>query len=284
MGHQIYLVFFLASLVTLIIAILIPYFFRLFQEVGFTPAETFSILILPLLAGYFLQPIHIAEIYNLDIYVDVAGFLIPLSLSIRFLASKRAPTTKTLVGIALLSYVVYSSSSPSHFGVLVSNVLIIAIVTSLYSLYVSKNTREMGPIAYTVGSMGVIIGADLANLPAFQDYATSLRFTMGGGGIFDAIFVVALLSVILDLGVTLFRAWQREQKEQTEQREYHYEYFDFLDPFEGVRLLSKHEDVVEWKIGDIFGNPNVIIRRMKGQKIKTRIFRLMKRFTKRSSR
>jgi hypothetical protein len=83
---------------------------------------------------------------------------------------------------------------------------------------------------------------------------------------------VALLSVVLDLSVTLLRTWQKEK------REYEYEYFDFLDPFEGVRLLSEHDDVVEWKIGDIFGNPNVIIRRMKGQKIKTGIFRLMKRY------
>ncbi len=268
MGHQIYQVFLLVSLITLIIAILTPHFFRLFQEVGFTPAETFSILILPLLVGYFLQPIHVAKVYNLDIYVDVAGFLIPFSLSIRFLTSKRAPAVKTLVGIAIVSYVVYSSSSPGHFGVLVSNVLIIAIVTSLYSLYVSKTTREMGPIAYTAGSMGVIIGADLANLPAFRDYAASLRFTMGGGGVFDAIFVVALLSVVLDLGVTVLRMQRRKQD---------YEYFDFLDPFEGVKSLSKHDDVVDWKIGDIFGNPNVVIRRRKGQKIKTGVFRLMKR-------
>ena len=270
--HQIYQVFLLASLVTLILAFSIPHFLRLFQYVGFTPAETFSILILPLLAGFFLQPLHIARVYNLDVYVDVAGFLIPLALSIRFLASRRAPAIKTLAGIAVVSYVVYSSSSPGHFGVLVGNVLIIAIVTSLYSLYVSGNARELGPVAYTVGSMGVIIGADLANLPAFKDYGTSLRFTMGGGGVFDAIFVVALLSVILDLCVTMLRMPGRGER---------YEYFNFLDPFEGVKMLSRHDDVIEWKIGDIFGSPNVVVRRRegqkKGQKIKTGVFRLMKR-------
>jgi uncharacterized membrane protein len=259
---------FLVSLLTLVIALLFPYFFRLFQEIGFTPAETFSILILPFLVDYFLKPLHIGEIYNLDVYIDVAGFLIPLSLTIRFLSSRRAPITKTLVGIFIVSFVVYSSSSPSHFGVLVNNVLVIVIVTSLYSLYVSQSSKEMGPIAYSTGSMGVIIGADIANLPAFMDFSSSLRFTMGGGGVLDAIFVVSLLAVILDLGALVIRRTREEDD---------YEYFDFLNPFEGVKELSRHEDVVEWKIDDIFGNPNVIIRRRKGQKIKTGVFRLMKR-------
>ena len=254
--YQIYL-FLILSVIVLVIATLIPVFFRLFQYVGFTPAETFSILLLPLLAGYFIPPLHIARVYNLDVYVDVAGFLIPLSLSVRFLASRRAPVIKTLVGIAIVSYTVYSSSSPGHFGVLVDNILVIAIMTSLYSLYVSRSARELGPVAYAVGSLGVVIGADLANLPAFRDFATSLRFTMGGGGVLDAIFVVALLSVILDLGVTLVGLSGRKQE---------YEYFDFLNPFEGVRELAREEDVIEWKIQDVFGSPNVLVKRRRGKR------------------
>jgi len=82
----------------------------------------------------------------------------------------------------------------------VKDVGTIVLITSLYSLYASKKPEEAGPIAYVIGTTGVIIGSDIANLSNLTHvFGQELKFTIGGAGMFDAIYIVGLLSVVVDL-------------------------------------------------------------------------------------
>ena len=56
--------------------------------------------------------------------------------------------------------------------------------------------RELAPLAYVGGSLGVLIGADLANLDKLRGLGAPVA-SIGGAGTFDGIFVTGLFAVLL---------------------------------------------------------------------------------------
>jgi uncharacterized membrane protein len=56
--------------------------------------------------------------------------------------------------------------------------------------------REAPRVAYISGTLGVLIGADLLNLPAVRKMP-SLMSSIGGAGVFDGIFLVGILAALL---------------------------------------------------------------------------------------
>ena len=51
-------------------------------------------------------------------------------------------------------------------------------------------------IAYTSGTLGVLIGADLLNLDRIGDMAAPM-VSIGGAGTFDGIFLTGIIAVLL---------------------------------------------------------------------------------------
>jgi hypothetical protein len=184
---------------TLILAFLLQFVFRSLKFVGFEPLEVVAVLLVPIVLGFAFRPIHLARYGDIELFAHPAGFVVPLFLSVRFIASGRAPLKRTIVGVLLLSYVSHAHSTPSHFGVLVKDIGTIVIVTSLYSLYSARESREAGPIAYVSGTLGVIIGADLANLSKLMEiFGKEVKLLLGGAGLFDAVYIVGLFAVAID--------------------------------------------------------------------------------------
>jgi hypothetical protein len=183
---------------TLILAFLLQFVFRIFRFVGFEPLEVIAVLLIPILLEVIVHPIYLGKYGDVELFADPAGFIVPLILSTRFIASGRAPLKRTIVGVILLSYVSHTHSTPSHFGVLVKDIGTIIIITSLYSLYTARAPREAGPIAYVSGTLGVIIGADLVNLPKLAEIFGEIKLTLGGAGLFDAVYIVGLFAVVID--------------------------------------------------------------------------------------
>jgi uncharacterized membrane protein len=56
--------------------------------------------------------------------------------------------------------------------------------------------RELAPLAYIGGSLGVLIGADLTNLDKISGLGAPVA-SIGGAGTFDGIFVTGLFAVLL---------------------------------------------------------------------------------------
>lgn len=184
----------------LALALILNFAFKAFRIVGFETLEVVVMLLAPLILEFTIGPIFLANYENIEVYADPAGFFIPIILSIRFLASGRAPVKRAIFGIIFISYIANTHSIPSHVGVIVKDVGTIILITSLYSLYASRKPEEAGPIAYVIGTTGVIIGSDVANLSNLTHvFGQELKFTIGGAGMFDAIYIVGLLSVVVDL-------------------------------------------------------------------------------------
>jgi uncharacterized membrane protein len=134
---------------------------------------------------------------------DVAGFLIPFLISLRMIFDRRSPIRASLIGITCIAAVSYLTSAyVEGEGVVIFNIYVIAIAASIIGILLAKRQwASVGPIAYVSGSLGVLIGADLVRIGDILTYQPrSFAFaSIGGAGVFDAIFLVGVLAVTIDV-------------------------------------------------------------------------------------
>jgi uncharacterized membrane protein len=140
---------------------------------------------------------------ELAIGFDLAGFFIPFFVSLRMMIDRRSPFLASLPGIVIIAVVSYLSSYyVAGEGVVIQNIYAIAIAASIVAIPLSKRKwAAVGPIAYVSGSLGVLLGADLiriTNILAFQPKSFAFA-SIGGAGVFDAIFLVGVLAVTIDV-------------------------------------------------------------------------------------
>jgi uncharacterized membrane protein len=140
---------------------------------------------------------------DLAIGFDVAGFLIPFFISLRMIFDRRSPIRASLIGIACVAAVSYLTSAyVAGEGVVIFNIYVIAIAASIIGIVLAKRQwGSVGPIAYVSGSLGVLLGADLVRIGDILTYQSrGFAFaSIGGAGVFDAIFLVGVLAVTIDV-------------------------------------------------------------------------------------
>ncbi len=142
---------------------------------------------------------------NIAVGFDIAGFLIPFIISLRMIADKRSPILSSVIGVAVVGVVAYLFSDflPGE-GVLIRNIYGLSLVASVLGIALAnKNWEKAGPIAYVSGSLGVLIGADVIRLSDLIHYKSSALVvaSVGGAGVFDAIFLVGIFAVIIDIAL-----------------------------------------------------------------------------------
>ncbi len=145
---------------------------------------------------------------NLAVGFDIAGFLIPFIISLRMIADKRSPILSSIIGIAVVAVVAYLFSGflPDQ-GVLIRNIYALSLVASVLGIALAnKNWEKAGPITYVSGSLGVLIGADVIRLSDLVRYESSALVvaSIGGAGVFDAIFLVGIIAVIIDIALVQY--------------------------------------------------------------------------------
>jgi uncharacterized membrane protein len=149
--------------------------------------------------GFFV----VGSSIDLAIGFDVAGFLIPFFISLKMMFDRRSPIRASLIGIACIAALSYSTSTyVAGEGVVIWNIYVIAIAASIIGIVLAKKQwRSVGPIAYVSGSLGVLLGADLFNIGDILTYKPrGFAFaSIGGAGVFDAIFLVGVLAVTIDV-------------------------------------------------------------------------------------
>ncbi|MDN5347371.1 MAG: hypothetical protein PWP65_935 [Clostridia bacterium] len=125
--------------------------------------------------------------------VNVGGAVIPVIFSLYLLAT-RAPFTQTVLATLVVAFISKLLARPVQ-GVGISLPAfippLVAAVTAL--LLVPHNAA---PVAYIAGALGTLIGADLLNLPAIRRLRAQV-VSIGGAGVFDGIFLVALVAAFL---------------------------------------------------------------------------------------
>jgi uncharacterized membrane protein len=163
----------------------------------------FGIIDVPLGVLLFWDLLTIGPRNGLAVGFDLAGFLIPFLISLKMMIDHRSPIRASLIGISAIAVFSYLSSRyVAGEGVIIQNVFAIAIAASIVGIALSKKQwASVGPIAYVSGSLGVLLGADVVRIgDVLTYYPSGFAFaSIGGAGVYDAIFLVGVLAVTIDV-------------------------------------------------------------------------------------
>ncbi len=201
-GNQLYTLM-LIGLMVFALAFILYVVIKAFRDIGFTVFETLVLLLGSIVAFRFIPDIPIYWYENTILSINVAGFLIPVIISAKMIKSGRAPFMECLVGVAVVAVIAYQLSEfIAGKGVLISNIYLPSFVAAIIGVVLSKKVwNRVGPISYVSGSMGILVGADVVRLNEILAYQspTLTVLSIGGAGIFDAIFIAGIIAVTLGI-------------------------------------------------------------------------------------
>ena len=209
------LLFFL--FITLLVLIEINVLAYAYQMIGINRRYVFTILLLSLLGSYVNIPVYqlppeavrsggtvflygvphviprVTEWPATVIAVNLGGAVIPTLLSI-YLIVKNRLFFHSLIGVTIATAVFHHMAHAVPGVGIALPVLLPAVVAIGIALLLSwENAPAM---AYIVGTMGMLIGADLTNLKQIQGLGAPVA-SIGGAGTFDGIFLTGILAVLL---------------------------------------------------------------------------------------
>ena len=187
-----------------------------YQRIGVDRRYVFLLLFCSLLGSYFNIPVaqlpaqvlHSSKVVSFFgmhyvipmvlnrtgtvVAINVGGAVIPVILSL-YLILKNRLFVKSLLAVGFMTAVSYHMASPVPGVGIAEPVLIPPLVAAGISLLLS---RQYAPhLAYTAGSLGTLIGADLLNLGKVQDLGAPVA-SIGGAGTFDGIFLTGIVAVL----------------------------------------------------------------------------------------
>ncbi|MEM1513622.1 MAG: DUF1614 domain-containing protein [Candidatus Thermoplasmatota archaeon] len=194
----------LASLIILIIFALISFFVYsiftfVFEEVGFKWWEASLIVFSSLLFRNINLPLF--HYKNLTIAINLSGALLPLVISLYLILSRKI-FLRSLFGIIIVTFVAYMVSYASLDGISspFPYWLLPPVSAALYAIIAGyKNKRKAASIAYSCGTFGAIIGADLLHFKEFIEINANKQIvaSIGGAAILDMVFLTGIIAVIV---------------------------------------------------------------------------------------
>ncbi len=123
--------------------------------------------------------------------VNVGGCIIPLLLCLYLLP--RTPLLPTIFATAISTVACFKLSHVEP-GI---GVQIPAFIPPIISVLLAWlfSPRNKIPVAFISGVLGVLLGADILNLPHLGGHAGIM--SIGGAGVYDGIFLVGIISALL---------------------------------------------------------------------------------------
>ncbi|MCM8818720.1 MAG: DUF1614 domain-containing protein [Candidatus Omnitrophica bacterium] len=141
---------------------------------------------------FLFQPFRLPEIETKQIIaVNIGGCIIPLLLCIYLLP--KAPLLPTLFATIISTLICFKLSKIIP-GIGVTIPALIPPIAAVLLAFIFSPDNKI-PVAYISGVLGVLIGADLLNLPNLPSYPGIM--SIGGAGVYDGIFLVGIISVLL---------------------------------------------------------------------------------------
>jgi uncharacterized membrane protein len=125
--------------------------------------------------------------------INVGGAVIPSLLSIYLLARNHIWGSGALATIIVAIVVHLLARAVPGAGIAVP-IAAPPLAALASAIVLSRNSAA--PLAYVSGSLGALIGADLANLDKLRGLGTPI-ISIGGAGTFDGIFLAGILAVLL---------------------------------------------------------------------------------------
>jgi uncharacterized membrane protein len=212
-----YFLFLIVLFITSLILIEVNILVYAYQKIGINRRYIFTLLLLSLLGSYVNIPIYhlppesvssgglvsffgvpyaipsVTEWPGTVIAVNLGGAVIPMILSI-YLIWKNRLFLQGLVGTAIAAVIIHHLAYPVPGVGIAVPVLLPAIVALVLALLLSW--KYAPALAYIVGTLGTLIGADLTNLDKIQGLGAPVA-SIGGAGTFDGIFLSGILAVLL---------------------------------------------------------------------------------------
>ncbi len=209
-----FLIFIFTALIVLVEVEVLVY---AYHKIGINPRHIFALLLLSLLGSYVNIPVYhlppeavrsggsvsffgvpyaipeVTEWPGTVIAINVGGALIPLILSI-YLVWKNRLFLQSLAAVAIAAVIIHRLAYPVPGVGIAVPVLLPAVVALVLALIFSW--KQAPALAYVVGTMGTLLGADLANVGKLQGLGAPVA-SIGGAGTFDGIFLTGILAVFL---------------------------------------------------------------------------------------
>jgi len=221
--------FFVIILPIVVFYILYLIITKSFREIGFSTLEAIVIVFLSFLLGSGIIDSSVGISFsNIPLFtyhtywmvgINVGGAIIPILLSLYLCVKNRLAPLQVFLGIGIISIVTFFVTSPDPEKGIVSPFpwwLLPILTASLVSLFFSWNLKKKAaPLAYTIGTLGVLIGADCFHLIGLlqNEINTPRNAVIGGASVFDMVFITGILAVFLD-GFLVVQ--QKRNKKNTE--------------------------------------------------------------------
>ena len=160
--------------------------------VRFSPEQMTQLQVIPFYGVPYVIP-TVETWPGTVLAVNVGGAIIPILLSL-FLIVKNGLYRMAAWGVTIVSLACYVLAEPVPGLGIAIPVFYPPVIAAVVALLLSR--RLAAPLAYVCGSLGTLIGADLMHLADFRGLGAPVA-SIGGAGTFDAIFVSALLGVLI---------------------------------------------------------------------------------------
>jgi uncharacterized membrane protein len=185
-----------------------------FHKMGVNHRYVFALLLLSLLGSYINIPVyhvppeHVGTGSTVFFYgvphvvtgapgtviaINLGGAIIPTVLAV-YLTVKNRLYLRALLGTAIAALIFHRMAHLVPGVGIAVPILVPALVALGIGLILSW--RHAPALAYIVGTMGTLIGADLANLGKLEGIGAPVA-SIGGAGTFDGIFLTGILAVLL---------------------------------------------------------------------------------------
>ena len=136
--------------------------------------------------------------------INVGGALIPIALSIYLLIKNKFKPFFILAGVGIVAVVAFFVTYPDPEKGIVSTFplwLLPIIIASIFSIFFAgKEKNKAAPLAYVIGTLGVLLGADGLHLISLiqSEIHTTRYAVIGGAHVFDMVFITGILAVFID--------------------------------------------------------------------------------------
>jgi uncharacterized membrane protein len=210
---------FIGYLFVILLPVLVLYIVYLiitkaFKDMGFSSLEAIIIVFVSFLLGSgFIDEYVGISFSNIPLFqyhanwivgINVGGAVIPILLSVYLSFKNRLKPVLVLLGIGIVTLVTFFVTYPDPEKGIVSTFpywILPIIVASVVSIVVAwKQKNKAAPFAYTIGTLGVLIGADGFHLMSLLQHETQTTriAVIGGASVFDMVFITGILAVFLD--------------------------------------------------------------------------------------
>jgi uncharacterized membrane protein len=181
----------------------------LFDDLAFSGKEV-ALLALGSVAGWAVN-IPVWVYGGTYLAVNVGGTLVPIFLIVWWIRRKKLPIVLTLIGttlVAITAWKIVEFRADAGIIAKYPTFFLPVAVAFGFALLVSLRKPLAGvPIAYTSGTLGALIGADLMHMREIGAYflaaPESTVISIGGAGVFDMVFLAGTFAMALQLIVAL---------------------------------------------------------------------------------